>query len=157
IVKYTIMVFNPLHSLLEKNHEVLKAYVDTLEEELGDGSRIVGMIEIGSYAKGEAIPNSDIDTRIYVTNPDCYIWQAVISRFDESQKGALEKRFLEFEHEWGRLPRKEYDWWAFNNPLAGKISKALGVNVEFGLVDYRYANFELRHLNSFITPEHAIL
>lgn len=133
------------------------SYVKALEKELGNSTKIIGIVEFGSYAKDEATPVSDIDTRVYVSNPKHYIWQPVIARFDQSQQDTLENRFTEFEKEFGASPKLKYDWATFNKPLAEKISAQVNINIEFGLADYRYTMFELQNLNIFATVEHAIL
>ena len=146
------MTFNPSRSPLAESKDIVNSYVNALEEKLGNKSRVVGIVEFGSYAKEEAVPSSDIDTRVYVTNPDHYAWQPVIGRFSQRQESVLEQHFLDFKKECGVLPKKEYDWWAFNNPLAEIINGALGINIELGLSDYRYAVFELQRLDSLTTP-----
>ena len=67
--------FNPNHSELETNPEKIAEYVRLLEKELGRNFTVDGLLEIGSYAKGEAVPGSDIDTRVYVSSPDFYLRQ----------------------------------------------------------------------------------
>lgn len=151
------MVFTPSHSPLAKNQDILMSYINILGKKLGNEIKIIGIIEFGSYAKEEAVHCSDIDTRVYVTCQDHYVWQPVVARFSQRQKNILEQRFLDFKKKYGALPKKEYDWWTFNNPLAEKINDHLGINIEFGLSDYQYTMFELQRLNSFVTTEHAIL
>jgi predicted nucleotidyltransferase len=62
--------FDPQHCYLERKPDKLQTYVQMLEDALGCQARVVGVLEIGSYAKGEAVPSSDIDTRVLVTSPN---------------------------------------------------------------------------------------
>jgi predicted nucleotidyltransferase len=65
--------FSPEHSELATNPTKLQQYVEALEAAFGHSTRLVGILEIGSFAKGEAVPSSDIDTRVYVTSPTAYL------------------------------------------------------------------------------------
>lgn len=65
--------FSLTQSELATNPTKLQRYVDALEAAFGHSTRVVGILEIGSFAKGEAVPSSDIDTRIYVTSPAAYL------------------------------------------------------------------------------------
>ena len=67
------ITFSPEHSELATNPIKLQHYVEALEVAFGNSTRVVGILEIGSFAKGEAVPSSDIDTRIYVTSPAAYL------------------------------------------------------------------------------------
>lgn len=149
--------FDPLHSPLELQHELLQRFVTSLTEALGSTVEICGIIEFGSFAKGEAVSSSDIDTRIYLSSPDRYFRQGNISRFDQSQQNALDKRYRNFENKYQVVKRQEYDWWKFNNVLTEKLTEMLGVTIEFGLVDYRYVSFEFDYIETHPTNEHALL
>jgi len=143
--------FDPDHSELEKNPEKLRNYVRMLESALGHQAEVVGILEIGSYAKGEAVPTSDMDTRVYVRSPNAYLFN-VLRPQEPAQP--LYESFIE---EQGFLPRREYLWDEFNDPVSQEISERLPSNVEFGFVDQRYAAFELDRLDQFPSTEHALL
>jgi len=88
--------FNPGMSELERNPEKAHKYAELLETEIGHGFKVDGIIQIGSYAKGEAVPGSDIDTRVYLSSPDFYLWQTSGSRFRISKQQEAEQKFSEF-------------------------------------------------------------
>ncbi|MBN1641463.1 MAG: hypothetical protein JXA09_09525 [Anaerolineae bacterium] len=141
--------FDPEHSVLERDPDRLARYVHMLEEALGDGARVVGLLEIGSYAKGEAVPSSDVDTRAYVTAPDAYLF---------NDFGGLDQPQLEaFLAACGALPRRERSWAEFNDPVRACISAVLSCAVEFGYVDARYAAFEFSRLDRAFSVEHTLL
>ncbi len=150
--------FSPDRSELERDSEKLSRYIALLEEALGNGFRVVGVTEIGSFAKGEAVPTSDIDTRVYVEGPN-YLWQTDGSRYGDLQKETQERKFARFSQKNGDKPRIEYNWYEFNDPIARELCEALGCNVEFGLVDARYAAFELDTIDEEKEPvkEHALI
>ncbi|MBN1579717.1 MAG: hypothetical protein JXA89_03370 [Anaerolineae bacterium] len=148
--------FDPHHSELERDPAKLSRYVTMLENALGHQARVTGILEIGSYAKGEAVPSSDIDTRVYVTSPAAYLFNVF---------GQLEPpRYSDFVRECGRLPRLDLTWDDFNDVVATQISDALwdpsdspAGSIEFGFVDQRYAEFELEHLDDHPSLEHSLL
>jgi hypothetical protein len=142
-------MFDPYHSELERGPAKLERYVALLQDALGHQVQVVGILEIGSFAKGEAVPSSDIDTRVYVTSPDVYLFNV----FSE----LAPPRYAEFVHEYGPLPRQDYTWAVFNDVAATRISDALSIPVEFGFVDQRYAEFELEHLENHPSLEHSLL
>ena len=71
------MAFNPALSGLAQNPAKLQRYIQLLEDALGHEAKIVGILEIGSFAKGEAVPTSDTDTRVYVTLPAAYLFNEI--------------------------------------------------------------------------------
>ncbi|NCU44410.1 hypothetical protein EOM71_01895 [Candidatus Falkowbacteria bacterium] len=153
-----LAVFNSSHSALEKNEKQKKEYVRLLKEALGHNCEIIGILEIGSYAKGEAVPNSDNDTKVYVSSPDCYVWQSSGSRFNNSQAQAREVKYNEFiQHQLQAKPRLDLDWFEFNEPLITKINKELGSNIELGFADFDYAEYELANLEISPSEEHSML
>ncbi len=150
--------FNPNHSELETNPEKIAEYVRLLEKELGRNFTVDGILEIGSYAKGEAVPGSDIDTRVYVSSPDFYLRQTSSGRFRDSKQTDTDKRMSEFIKANGVKPILDVDWYDFNEPVAKKLCQELGINIEFGLSDSHFAKDEIQHLDQ--TPsflEHQIL
>lgn len=147
----TMDTFSPEHSELERNPAKLKQFVKLLEVALSYRTRVVGILEIGSFAKGEAVPTSDIDTRIYVTSPTVYL---VNLAFANDQGPLL---YDDFALCHPPLPRQAYAWWAFNETVMANISAALPANIEFGFIDQRYAAYELTRLADHPSFEHSIL
>lgn len=150
-------VFRPDQSELERNPEKVHQYVQLLEAALGHGFRVVGILEIGSFAKGEAVPSSDIDTRVYISSEVAYARQTDSSRYKDRKKDEHELRHDQFVIEKGDKPWVEYNWYEFNEEYSRRFSEELGCNVEFGLVDSRYAAYELEHLDTNPVREHALL
>ncbi|MEZ4735572.1 MAG: nucleotidyltransferase domain-containing protein [Caldilineaceae bacterium] len=143
--------FSPEHSELETNPTKLQQYVDALEAAFGQAARVVGILEIGSFAKGEAVPTSDIDTRIYVTSPAAYLVNLSVTN---DHGPPLYDDFVRLHPP---LPRQEYTWWDFNETVMASVSTALPANIEFGFVDQRYAAYELTRLVDHPSFEHSIL
>lgn len=152
------IIFDPNHSWLETNSEKIKLYINLLEEEIGHSFRVDGILEIGSYAKEEAVPVSDIDTRIYVSSPDFYLWQTSGSRFNDSRQKEDEEKFFEFlKSNKDEKPRLKLDWFDFNEPAAKRICEKLSLNIEFGLADSRVAAHELNNLETMVSVEHQLI
>ncbi|MFA6918903.1 MAG: nucleotidyltransferase domain-containing protein [Patescibacteria group bacterium] len=149
--------FDPNHSELELNPELTKRYARLLEEAIGHNFKVDGIIEIGSYAKGEAVPGSDIDTRVYVSSPDFYIWQTSGSRLSTARQKETEQKFSDFLKTTQEKPRLTLDWFEFNDPTAKKLCEQLGINIEFALADRRFAEYELQNLDILPSAEHQLL
>ncbi|MFN8492114.1 MAG: hypothetical protein U0350_31230 [Caldilineaceae bacterium] len=126
-------------------------YIQLLEDALGHGAKIVGILEIGSFAKGEAVPTSDTDTRVYVTLPAAYLFNELQTAPD------AQLAYGAFTAQYRHLPRQDYNWPDFNIPEIKRISAQLGCNIHFGLADQRYVAFELAHLDQFASLEHSFL
>lgn len=143
--------FDPCHSELERKPALLREYVRSLESGFGHGVRVTGILEIGSFAKGEAVPTSDMDTRVFVTSDEGYLFN-VFPHLPENPN--FYERFIT---ENGLKPSIVLDWQSFNNPLVEEISTSLPRPVEFGFADIRYAAYELSHLDEYASPEHSLL
>ena len=145
------------HSELEHNPELLEKYIKTLEEEIGHNSRVVGVLEIGSYANGEGVPGfSDVDTRVYVESDDMYIFNFAGHKKSEEvfEENGEVKDFLA---EYGKKPIENFTWTDFNIPMWDELEKDLDIPIEFGLSDKRFANFELENIENSPTNEHSFL
>ena len=122
-----------------------------METALGHQARIAAVLEIGSFAKGEAVPSSDIDARIYATSPEVYLFNPVPgAERQPSLDGAIARRH-------GVLPRRDYAWEDLNDPVGQDLSTSVGVTVEFFVVDLRCAEYELHNLGSTPSIEHSLL
>ncbi|MCB0109127.1 MAG: hypothetical protein KDE53_24560, partial [Caldilineaceae bacterium] len=143
--------FSPEHSEFERNPAKLTRFVELLEAAFGDQAHAVGVLEMGSFAKGEAVPSSDIDTRIYVTSPQVYLVNFAVT---------LDKApplYDDFCSVHPPLPRRDYTWQAFNEPTIARISAALSTDIEFAFADQRYVAYELTRLVDHPSFEHSIL
>ena len=143
--------FSPEHSELERDPAKLTRFVELLETAFGGQARVVGILEIGSFAKGEAVPSSDIDTRVYVTSPQVYLVNFGVT---------LDKApplYDDFCSVHPPLPRRDYTWPAFNEPTIARISAALSTDIEFAFADQRYVAYELTRLADHPSFEHSIL
>lgn len=150
-------MFNANQSKLARNPKLLKQYINFLEKEIGHNFKIDGIIELGSFAKHEAVPKSDIDTRIYLSSPDFFILQTTGSRFSISKQKSKEKYFSEFLKKQNKKQVFRIDWFKFNSKIIKKNYKKLGVVIEFGLTDSRFLDHELKNLNKNFTEEHQLL
>jgi len=145
------MAFDPALSELAQNPAKLQRYIQLLEDALGHKAKIVGILEIGSFAKEEAVPTSDTDTRVYATLPAAYLFNEIQASPDTTPV------YSAFTAQHGHLPRQDYSWPDFNIPIIKQLSAQLGCNVHFGLADQRYVAFELAHLDQFTSLEHSFL
>jgi len=143
--------FSPEHSEFERNPTKLTRFVELLEVAFGYQARVVGVLEMGSFAKGEAVPSSDIDTRIYVASPHVYFDNHFVT---PDQAPPLYEDFCAVHPP---LPRRDYTWSTFNEPVIEHISAALPASFEFAFVDQGYAAYELTRLADHPSFEHSIL
>jgi len=150
-------MFKPNESELQRNTNKVKKYVKLLEKHLGNDFKVIGILEIGSFAKGEAVPTSDCDTRVFVYSPKYYAWQLSGGRATDRIMSQLENQYKRMTKKEGVLPRKEFEWFSFNNPIADKIKKIIKINVEFGIADYRFSSFCLNESDKLPTYEISLL
>lgn len=149
--------FDPGHSELSQDQDKLKSLVEQLEGRLGHQAKIVGILEIGSFTKNEAVPSSDSDLRIYVESPEVYFWQGWGANPKAKTKPEKENYFNAFVQANPSLPRVTYDWDAFNNPVSNELSGALNVNFEFGITDHRFVEYQLDNLKTLPNGEYELL
>ncbi|MHB8830766.1 MAG: hypothetical protein ACYC44_01475 [Patescibacteria group bacterium] len=149
--------FDPGHSELSQDQDKLKSLVEQLESRLGHQAKIVGILEIGSFTKNEAVPSSDSDLRIYVESPEIYFWQGWGANPKAKTKPEKENYFSAFEQVNPGLPRVTYDWDAFNNPVSNELSGALNINFEFGITDSRFVEYQLDNLMTLPNGEYELL
>lgn len=151
------MTFDPGLSPLTKDPDLVQRLIQRLEEELHEGIKIVGVLEIGSFAKHEAVPQSDSDLRIYCESPEGIVWQTGGSRHFNKIAEQLEQQFDRLSLSRGNRKRLYLNWMRVNKPLQDKLSEELGVNVEFGFADYRFCNFQMEEMDAFFCPEHQYI
>lgn len=149
--------FDPNHSELESDNKKTEKYIELLEKKIGHNFKVDAIIEMGSYAKGEAVPGSDIDTRVYISSPSHYFRQTSGSRFSDSKQAENDKLFSDFFRTTEEKPCLVLDWFEFNEPTAREISKTIGANIDFGLTDSRLAVYELTQLSIRPTQEHQLI
>ena len=153
----TDLSFDPGRSVLSRDSERIEALVSELEERIGHAAKIVGILEIGSFTKGEAVTTSDSDLRLYVTSPEVYCWQSFGKDLKAKLRPEKEQRFLDFLDGLPTLPRQVYEWEEFNNPVSHELSQKYDVNFEFGVADMRFVWHEFSELGSKPCGEYELL
>src|SRR3989339_851229 len=148
------MSLDPYLSPLTKKPELITRLIQRLEEELYKGIRIVGILEIGSYAKREAVSTSDSDLRIYCESPRGIIWQTAGGRMNHQLSDQLEAQFDRFALRDRSRKCLFLNWIRINQPLQEKLSEELGINIEFGFADRRFYEFQLQEANEVFCPEY---
>jgi len=149
--------FDPGCSELASDSEKLAHLVAEIEKRLGHGAKIVGVLEIGSFTKDEAVPTSDSDLRIYVESPDVYFWQGWGADRKATGKPEKEQYFLSFLETSPDLPRVTYEWEEFNEPISHELSESLGINFEFGIADARFVRHQFDNLRLKPCGEYELL
>lgn len=142
-------MFNPAHSPLELDPNALGPLIQLVEERIGHGVTVAGVVEFGSFAKHEAVPESDVDLRVYVRAPSSVVYNAPGVAQPESFHEYLRGVFL-------RTP-VPVDWASANYPLWDEASDLVGCRVNLGLVDAGYARFLVRQVRTFPSDEPSIL
>jgi hypothetical protein len=124
-------------------------YLILVQETLAQWN-VVALLEIGSFAKEEAVPTSDIDTRVYIEGAD----RCVINLLHEPEPPQAFKEFV-VQREGCRPLVLEWD--AFNEPVSNRVSEALGVPITLAVVDTSYASFLLDRVGDYPSDEHSFL
>lgn len=126
---------DPSHSPLERDPSLLTRFIEILENSVGHGVEIIGILEIGSFANGEGMELSDVDTRVYVRVPDAYVLNVAGHLASEKlyeRHGAL---IQHVSKKFGSKPLLSFSFVDFNEPLWDEVQVELGLRVEFGLSD----------------------
>lgn len=144
------MTFDASQSDLQRNAEKVSRFISVLEGLFPATVSVIGAVEIGSFAKGEAIPTSDTDTRVYITCPEAMLVN-LISEFEEP--AALQAYLKVFPVREPILLR----WHTFNAPMLERLKDEFGEKISFGFVDTSFAEFLFEHLERYPTQDHAML
>jgi len=152
------MDFYSDHSFLETDHQKFEQYLAMVQRALGANRSIVGVIEIGSYAKGEAVPESDADTRIYATAPDAYL-RLTMGRIHQSQSRmeVMDQAYARLEKEQGSLPVESRTWEDFSQPLSEALLREFGRPIDVGYTDARLVDLLLRDPGLGALPDFDLL
>lgn len=150
--------FDPAHSPLSLDPAKINRLAVELESRLGHNAKIVGILEIGSFAKHEGVPCSDSDLRVYAESPDAYFYQTRTNNQEEIRLADitnLEKRA--FAEQCGNLPWETYEWFNFNGPNSSELSNLFGLSLEFGVADVRFTEFRLKRIDRHCLEEHQMI
>ena len=143
-------MFDPQQCDLAKDQGKLARYIALTQEALDNRAEVVAVLEIGSFAKEEAVPGSDIDTRAYLRSPDvCFI-----NLLHEREPPPSLAEFIS-KHQ-GIAPAALH-WNSFNAPVSSRISEALGVHITLAVADVGYAGFLLSRPAQYPSNEHSLL
>lgn len=140
-----------------RHRDVIADFSRRLERAMESETQIVGVAEIGSFAKGEAVSTSDHDLRVYAIQPHAYVRESSVNRFIESRRKQVDEKFDQFLRASGVMPARIYDRLEFNDVFSRSLSEEAGCSIEFGLCDFRFAQFEFESLHVLPTIEHQIL
>jgi len=144
------MTFDPSRSEFERNAIQISTFVRILEESFFTPVAVGGIVEIGSFAKGEAIPASDSDTRVYIRCPAA----TFVNLVGESDEPAGLSEYLAS----ARAPEPILlHWSTFNAPIHYRLREEIDGKISFGLIDASFAEFLFRHLEQFPSQDHSML
>jgi hypothetical protein len=150
-------MFNSAECMLARDAARLGGLVSLVQESLGEvqesldeGTRVVAVLEIGSFAKDEAVPSSDIDTRFYVRGRGL----RHINLLHEREPPAP---FWAYMSACAGARPAIWRWEEFNAPISRRASAVVGQNVTLAVADVGYATFLLDRLAGYPSAEHALL
>lgn len=143
-------MFDCEHCELELDPGKRVRFLRMLDDAFGAQMEVVAVLEMGSFAKAEAVPASDIDTRVYVRGSSELPMNVL-------HKGDVQVGLEAFQQQADAPRVQKYDWWTFNEPSYRRISDELGRSISFGFIDTRYASFLFNRLDAYPTPEHSML
>lgn len=142
-------MFDLAHSILERSPEIVAQLVRLIEDELGGGLQVRAITEVGSFAKHEAVPESDIDLRVYATSPTFMLYNAPN---ETVVPVALKSCATELS-----LSVRVIDWATTNYPLWEKASAVAGCCINLGIADCRYARRLVAEPNRWPSTEPSLL
>lgn len=143
-------MFDPLHSPLELDPATRATFYDVVADTLSGTTELVAVLEIGSFAKGEAVPTSDLDTRVYVRAPDRYVCNLFHGPTPPPS-------FHAFLAQAPALPWTGLAWETFNLALLQRLRTALARPITLDIVDVRYVTYLLARLDHWAGDELSLL
>ena len=144
------MTFDASQSDLQRDAAKVSRFVSVLEDLFPAAVSVIGAVEIGSFAKGEAIPSSDTDTRVYITCTDAIL----VNLISEREEPAALQAHLKIS------PAREpilLGWHNFNAPMLERLEDEFGEKISFGFVDTAFVEFLFKQLERYPTQDHAML
>ena len=143
-------MFDPERSPVQRDCLQLKSVLVALERILPE-AKAVGAVEIGSYAKGEAVEDSDSDLRVYIRCPDILY---VLAMHEEEDQPVGLAEYL------GTQPQMEtvrVYIGSLIKDINARIDGAVENEVHIGFVDVDFADFLFSHMDRYPTQDHAML
>jgi hypothetical protein len=144
------MPFDPTRSPIQQDPEQLAAFLAAIKDALPGESEVVGVVEIGSYAKGEALPGSDTDTRVYIKS--CGPLNVVMMSDSEVPTG-----LVEFVHGRDELTLNRIGYGEFNRAIVERLRDKVDNRPSAGFIDVRFAEFLFADLGKYPTQDHSML
>jgi len=124
--------------------------VAAIEDTFHGDIAVAGIVEIGSFAKGEAIPISDTDTRIYIRESD--ILYANFAKDGDHPAG-----FQEFLAEDRGMEQRFLSYPNFNTEIRQRLIGKVDNKISCGFIDVAHAEFLFDNLNLYPTQDHSML
>lgn len=142
------MAFDSSHSEFERDLAQIRTVIRTLEQSFPFSISVIGIVEIGSFSKGEAIPSSDVDTRIYIKCPEA----TFINGEPDEPPGLTEYLASNSVPEPILL-----HWNTFNNPVRERLRDEVEEKISFFFIDTSFAEFLFDHIETIPTQDHSML
>ena len=143
------MVYNPDESPVQRDRSQLEAVLAALESEL-PGAKVIGAVEIGSYAKGEAIEESDSDLRAYIRCTDT----VYVLAMNEGDQPVGLTEFLDTQ---SRVNTEGVYIGSLIRDINSRQDGVVDNEVHIGFADAEFADFMFSDLGRFPTQDHAML
>lgn len=141
---------NPSISPIQRDAAQRQCLIEAIEQSLPVSATVVGLVEIGSFAKGEAVPTSDTDTRAYVRAADETDLLVMADQRDPVGFGcAIEQRGDT------RVQRMPYE--RFNEQLRSRVGGSIENKVSAGFIDIVHAEVLFEDMDRFPSQDHSML
>lgn len=150
-------MFDKRRSPMELQVGKLRKFVRKLAAIIAHDVEIIAVSEYGSFSRCEAVPDSDVNLRVYVWSRKAYFWNEVfyppVEKLDHMR------------HEMNRLfcassppiPVFHYCRDDFNEEVIKEISDEIGIAVNFVLVDTRIVDYDLYNIGRLPSEEYLFL
>lgn len=150
-------VFDKRKSPLELHISKLREFVRKLQTRIANEVEVIAVSECGSFSLCEAVPDSDVNLRVYAWSRKGYFWNEVfyppIEKLDSMRQimNALPCGSSP------PIPVFHYCRDDFNEGVAEEISDEIGIRTNFVLVDTRVVDYDVFRIDRFPSDEYLYL
>jgi hypothetical protein len=137
-------------SPIQRDPAQRQCLIEAIEQSLPVSATVIGLVEIGSFAKDEAVPTSDTDTRAYIRAADETDLLVMANQRDPVGFGCTVERRGE-----ARVYRIPYE--RFNEQLRSQVGGSIENRVSAGFIDVVHAEVLFEDMDRLPSQDHSML
>ena len=140
----------PSISPIQRDPAQRQCLIEAIEQSLPVSATVVGLVEIGSFAKDEAVPTSDTDTRAYARAAE---ETDLLVMADQRDPMGLDRTI----EQRGQISVHRMPYERFNEQLRSQVGGSIENRVSAGFIDIRHAEVLFEDMDRFPSQDHSML